>query len=148
MLLHRSHGIVQRFRISSVNKRMTEFSVLVIDDDDDIRNAISRILTKCDCTVDQASSVEAALEALEKQPYDVVFSDMRFKTNLDGEYLLNKVTQAYPKTDIVLMSCAMDATQTSALLSQGAAYCLQKPFFRDKCLDVLATLKPHFNNAA
>ena len=135
-------------KAGNMSATQTETSALVVDDDDDIRYAIANILKKCDCVVAEAISVEDALVELCKHQYDIVFCDMRFHGSIGGEALLEFANENLPDTDVVLVSCAMDAQRKKELLSQGAAMCLQKPFFKDTCLDVLTELKEQHRNAA
>jgi len=126
-------------------------SVLVVDDDDDIRYALSNILKRCNCTVSEAASVEDAEVVLKSAACDIVLCDMRFHgTGQDGNALLEFVLQNYPSTQVVLMSCSMDSQRSTELISQGAAMCLQKPFFRDTCMKVLEKLRSpeHHSKAA
>lgn len=116
-------------------------SVLVVDDDEDIRYALSNILKKCDCVVTQSESVESARETLTDKHYDVVFCDMRFHGGEGGEEFLEFANQNSPDTNVVLVSCAMDSQRKQELIAKGASVCLQKPFFRDTCLDVLSELQ-------
>jgi len=123
-------------------------SVLVVDDDDDIRYAIRNILKKCGCEVADAVCVADAQIELSAQHYDIVFCDLRFQGSAGGEELLEFTNQNMPDTDVVLISCAMDAQRKKELVSQGAAMCLQKPFFKDTCLDVLDQLHQQSSKAA
>lgn len=116
------------------------FNVLVVDDDADIRYAITNILRKCDCIVDEAGSIEEAIVKLQSENYHVVFCDMRFHGELGGEDLLEHTNQHHPLIDVVIISCSMDGRQRTDLMAKGATYCLQKPFFRDTCLTVLGKL--------
>lgn len=125
-----------------------ETSVLVVDDDDDIRYAIGNILKKCGCIVSEAISVEDALVDLSEHQYDIVFCDMRFHGGIGGEALLEFTNEHLPELDVILISCAMDAQRKKELQELGAAMCLQKPFFKDTCLDVLAELEERHRKAA
>jgi len=122
-------------------------SVLVVDDDDDIRYAIANILKRCHCEVSEAASVEAAQTAMGHESFGIIFCDMRFHgTGLDGDALLEFVLEHHPSTQVVLISCNMDSQRSAELVNQGAAMCLQKPFFRDTCMQVLAQLQPTDQN--
>lgn len=123
---------------------ITEHSVIttaiVLDDDEDTRFAIKRILGKCGCEVHEAESVSEAMALIETQPVDVVFSDMRLPGALGGEELLDTVLERELDVHIILMSCAMDTTSRSRLLNKGASDCVQKPFFKDTCEKLLANI--------
>lgn len=133
-------GTEQLFR--RIEKAMDQLgsgnsTVLVLDDDEDTRFAISRILKKCECAVLEAESVSTALTALEEANIDIVFSDMRIPGEDGGEELLAIAKDQYPDVHIVLMSCAMDDSMRSSLIENGATACLQKPFFKEACMQVL-----------
>ncbi len=123
-------------------------TVLIVDDDDVIRSAIARILQNCGCMVSEAKTVEDALSELNESQYDLVFCDMRFKGGLGGEDLLSYTNEHMPTIAVVLISCAMDAQRSRELVAQGAAMCIQKPFFKETCLNVLGQLKHKHQNAA
>ena len=113
---------------------------LVLDDDADIRFAIGRILGKCGCDVLEAESVEEAVAIIETQSIGIVFSDMRIPGAPGGEELLEICQARQLDTSLVLMSCAMDESMRSRLMNKGAFDCLQKPFFKDTCMQLLENL--------
>jgi PAS domain S-box-containing protein len=51
-------------------------SVLVVDDEEDARNLIARVLQECKATVNVASSAEAAIELLQRERPMVLLSDI------------------------------------------------------------------------
>jgi len=122
--------------------------VLVLDDDEDMRFAITRILTKCDCEVVEAVSVKAALAHLEQEEIDVIFSDLRIPGADGGEELLKIVVEKYPEIHTVLMSCAMNRDLTKQLIDLGASYCIKKPFYKDECMEILQELSGPLRKSA
>lgn len=122
------------------SEKVSSTNVIVLDDDEDTRFAIKRILGKCGCEVFEAESVEEALAITETHNVDVIFSDMRIPGEDGGEELLEQVQDENLDVHVVLMSCAMDDELKSLLLSKGADHCLQKPFFTEACQDILAQL--------
>ena len=124
-------------------------SILVIDDDDDIRYAIKRIIGGCGHQVDEAESGTEALKKLsDNQDIDIVFCDLRFPGDMPGEQILELILEKHPGTKVVLMSCAMDSNLRSKLLNKGASYCVQKPFFKDKCQDIIMGISEQQQKAA
>lgn len=122
--------------------------VLVLDDDEDTRFAIARILGKCDCDVVEAESVQASIDLLEQGSIDVIFSDMRIPGSDGGEELLQIVAKEYPQIDVVLMSCAMDDAMRTRLIEMGATECLQKPFYKDTCMELLQSIREPLKKSA
>lgn len=115
-------------------------TAIVLDDDADTRFAIKRILGKCGCDVHEAESVEEAVALIETQTIDVVFSDMRLPGGPGGEELLDTIVERKLDLHVILMSCAMDAAMRSRMLNKGAADCVQKPFFKDTCEQLLINI--------
>jgi len=123
-------------------------TAIVLDDDADTRFAIKRILGKCGCDVQEAESVEEAVALIESEPVDVVFSDMRLPGAPGGEELLDIILERKLDVHIILMSCAMDSAMRSRLLNKGAADCVQKPFFKDTCEQLLANITEPLKKSA
>lgn len=123
-----------------MKKIESEYSVLVVDDDGDTRYAIAKILGKCGCDITEVGSVEDALIVLSKTHFDIVFSDMRFHGGMDGEELLDAVSQLHPDMEVVLMSCSMDVERKDRLMAKGATRCLEKPFYTEVCIETLADI--------
>lgn len=121
---------------------------LVIDDDDDIRFAVRRVVGKCGCDVTDAESGEKALTMMNEERYDVVFCDLRFPGGMRGEELLERLREQHPSTKVVMMSCAMDTEIKKDLVNRGASDCVRKPFFKDACLEILENLHPSQQKAA
>lgn len=121
---------------------------LVIDDDDDIRFAVRRVVGKCGCDVADAESGEKALNMMSEEQYDIVFCDLRFPGGMPGEELLQRLREKHPTTKVVMMSCAMDAEIKKGLVEKGASDCVRKPFFKDVCLETIENLHPPQQKAA
>jgi len=114
---------------------------LVLDDDEDTRFAICRILGKCDCDVVEAESVQDSISILEQNSIDIIFSDLRIPGSDGGEELLQIVNKEFPDIDIVLMSCAMDEDTRARLIEMGATECVQKPFYKETCVELLQSIR-------
>ncbi len=116
----------------------SSYSIAVVDDDQDILYAISRIIKRCGHTVHTAESVASGKALLDQVNPDIVFCDMRLREGLTGEDFLQYVNQHHPDTGVVMMSCSMPRSDRLRLESSGALSCLQKPFFGDDCNRVIA----------
>lgn len=100
--------------------------VLVVDDDDVIRETLLELLEgNYQCQV--ASTAEDALQKLEAQPFDVVVTDVSLP-GLSGGELLAKVRELYPETPVIIVSGLSDQEQAHSLKSLGAFDYLLKPF--------------------
>ena len=100
--------------------------ILVVDDDDVIRNTLCELLSQ-EYSCQTAEAAEKALAMLEAQPFDVVLTDISMP-GLSGMELLNKVLQLYPGTPVIMISGLSDEEQAQSMISQGAFDYLLKPF--------------------
>ena len=79
---------------------MHRLSVLVVDDEKNIRHALKVYLESMDTAVTEASSATAALEAINRTVFDVVFLDLRLGTE-SGLDLIPKLLVENPNVVIV-----------------------------------------------
>src|SRR6188474_996486 len=89
--------------------------VLVVDDDDVIRDTLYELLST-DYSCQTANTAEEALAKLEAQGFDVVLSDISLP-GLNGKELLQKVVELYPRTPVIIISGHSDQGQAESLLS-------------------------------
>lgn len=106
--------------------------VLVVDDEDGVRDLARTMLEGMGCTVVEVDGGVAALAELERAPFDVLLTDLSMP-DLDGAALLAEVGSRGSELATVLMSgYAPDVTARSA-----AGAFLQKPFSADGLRDAV-----------
>jgi CheY-like chemotaxis protein len=74
---------------------LSGITVLVVEDQDDARDLITRVLTECDAEVLGASTADEALRAVERDRPDVIVSDIAMP-DVDGYELLRRVRALGP----------------------------------------------------
>jgi signal transduction histidine kinase/ActR/RegA family two-component response regulator len=74
---------------------LSGITVLVVEDQDDARDLITRVLTECDAEVLAASTADEALRAVERDRPDVIVSDIAMP-DVDGYELLRRVRALGP----------------------------------------------------
>ncbi len=82
--------------------------ILVVDDDDAVRNLFSSYLNET-YTCETAGNAQEALEILARQPFALVLSDIQMP-GLGGIELLRKIIERYPETAVIMIS-GVDRTQ-------------------------------------
>src|SRR2546430_13231444 len=98
---------------------MNPFQALVIDDEPQVREFVSTILSNDGWKVAQSSSAEEAFSMLNDEPWSVVFCDVMLG-GADGFAVLRRFKQELPETKVVLMTGhgsavgALDATAFGA----------------------------------
>jgi len=100
--------------------------ILVVDDDDIIRETLCELLS-LDHACQTAVTAEEALAKLEAQAFDAVLTDVSMP-GLSGLELLNRVVQLYPGTPVIIISGLSDQEQAQSLIGLGAFDYLLKPF--------------------
>ena len=100
--------------------------ILVVDDDDIIRDTLCELLSQ-DHACQTAATAEEALTRLKSQLFDVVLTDVSMP-GLSGLELLNRMVQLYPDTPVIIISGMSDEEQAQSLIRQGAFDYLLKPF--------------------
>jgi DNA-binding response OmpR family regulator len=102
--------------------------ILVIDDDQLIRDMVALTLGAEGHTVVQAESGVDGLAAFRTRPADLVITDMAMP-KMDGVQLIERLLKEYPNLPIIAMSGAPDSAQYLYLASYlGAGRLLTKPF--------------------
>jgi DNA-binding NtrC family response regulator len=112
-------------------------SVLVVDDEKNIRNHLATYLRSLGNEVETAADAEAALRAVERGGFDVVLSDVRM-AGMDGLTLLHEIRQRQPELVVVLMTAYATVPQAVEAMRLGAYDYLVKPFALDEVSLLLA----------
>jgi diguanylate cyclase (GGDEF)-like protein len=110
-----------------MNTSQEPIRILVADDDESLRSVLEQVLSMDGFVVTVTASGEEALEAFKKEPYPLIFTDIRMG-RMSGMDLLKEVKQLRPDTEIVIMTsyAALDTAMTA--IKAGAYDYLAKPF--------------------
>jgi len=104
--------------------------VLVVDDDDDCRKAMGRILRKLDLEVVEVDNGRSAMAELEAKSFDVVLSDVNMPGG-GGLELMRAIRGIDLEVPIVLMTGAPDVTSATTAIEYSAFRYLTKPIDTD-----------------
>lgn len=119
-------------------------SVLVVDDDPALRDAIEMILETAGHRVSLAASGPEALGLLERSRFNLVITDLRMDP-MDGLELLARIRSVNPKLPVLLMTAFGDVDKAVAAMRGGACEFLMKPFESEVLLENVrryATVSP------
>jgi two-component system NtrC family sensor kinase len=78
-----------------VGERTNRRAILVVDDEPEIREMLTEVLTRARHRVVNASSGREALEHLSREPFDVILTDMRMP-DTDGLALYEEIKRRFP----------------------------------------------------
>ncbi len=113
--------------------------LLVVDDEEAIRESLSAALTAEGLEVAAAATAEGALAQIDAFQPDVVLSDIRMP-GLDGVELLRILHERAPTIDVVLMTAYQDMPTVIAAMRAGAVEFLTKPLDLDELLRLIETI--------
>ncbi len=94
--------------------------LLIVDDDEGMRETLSDILEGTSYCVEQASDGEAALERIATQHYDLVLMDIRMPV-LNGVETLERIRALRPCLPVILMSGYTEGAMATTIRSQATA---------------------------
>ncbi len=110
---------------------MTVARILVADNELSMRELLAITLKKEGYEVSTADGGEAAIDALRREPFDLVIADVRMPT-VDGIQVLKAAKDLAPET-VVIMITAFSSTETAVeAMKLGAYDYITKPFKLDE----------------
>ncbi len=114
---------------------MTNFRILIIDDDINVLELAKYHLQERGFEVDTAQSAEEGLHAHTERPADLIVTDLRLP-DLNGLQLLKRVKDLSPETEFIMITGFGSVPQAVEAMKAGAFYFVEKPLMFDE----LATL--------
>jgi len=119
------HRYISRDEIGDAQQVQT---LLLVDDEINILNALSRTLRRDGYRIVTATCAEEALEILGRDAIDVIVSDQRMP-GITGTELLSKVKEMHPEIVRIVLSGYTDLDAITDAINQGAIYkFLTKPW--------------------
>jgi DNA-binding NtrC family response regulator len=101
--------------------------ILVVDDDDTIRDVVSKMLCRLGFEVSSADSAESGLALFLKNKFDLVITDFSM-SGMDGINLAYYIKEKSPSTQVVLMTGDEKQVILSKIKGTAVAKALFKPF--------------------
>ena len=110
-------------------------SMLIVDDDPDVRKVLSRFLSERGFDVRTAGNGQEALARIGEDPPEVIVSDIRM-AGINGIELLQAVRARFPGIPCILMTGHGDSSAVHAV-QHGAFDYLKKPIKLTKLLECI-----------
>ncbi len=111
--------------------------ILVVDDEEAIREIVCAILIAAGYTCKQASSGMEALALLDSgDTFELMLSDLMM-AELDGIGLLERAKEKFPDMPVVMVTAVHDISVALAAIRNGAYDYLLKPFEREQLLNAV-----------
>ncbi len=106
---------------------MTKLKILVLDDNQGVRDELSEFLTEKGFEIYQASLPSEATVILEKNEIDIAILDVKLPEK-DGITYLKEVKEKYPFLEVIMITGHGDMDMVIQALRSGANDFFQKPF--------------------
>ena len=100
--------------------------ILVIDDDDSGRDALTRLLRSVGYNVTSAATGEIALDLIDSEHYQVIVSDL-FLPDKNGFDILQHVQKVSPATEVIVVTGYASAQTAVRAMKEGAFDYITKP---------------------
>lgn len=114
--------------------------VLVVDDQEEIRELTARTLLRAEAEVVSVGGAEAALAHLEDQPFDAIISDLMMP-GTDGWELARRVRERHgAELPLVGLSASVGTLQRERLENSGFSAFIAKPALDEELLSTLQSL--------
>lgn len=111
--------------------------ILVVDDDEQMREDISEMLSREGYTVSHVGSGEEALEEIKKGDFDVILTDL-IMPGIDGMEVLRQSKRLKPAVRVIMITGFGTIENAVDAMKEGASDYISKPF---KINEVQATVK-------
>ena len=112
--------------------------VAVVDDDESVRKALSRLLRSADTRVVTYAGAEEYLEAANTNPADCLVLDVHMP-GMNGLALQAELAQHEPGIPIIFITAQDDADLRAKALAGGASGYFVKPFNEEALIESIQT---------
>ncbi|HLQ39086.1 MAG TPA: response regulator, partial [Planctomycetota bacterium] len=109
--------------------------VLVIDDEEGIREGLRTLLQQEGLHVETAVSAEDGARRTEQRSFDIVFLDLNLPGS-DGLSILGRLRRGTPAADVVILTGYGTVANTVEAMRKGATDVVEKPFNPDRIMAV------------
>lgn len=115
---------------------MAKAQILIVEDDQDLREALVTTLELAKFRVREAANAEQALAQLAESPVDMVVSDVNMP-GMSGHDLLHEVQRRYPGLPTMLITAYGQISHAVSAMQSGAIDYLVKPFESSVLVDAV-----------
>ncbi len=111
-------------------RRMRNFRVLVVDDEEMARANIEHVVAKLGYQTETAANGNEALRKIQSGGFDLVITDLKME-KMNGQQLLESIKGIAPSVDVVMVTGYATVDSAVDAFTKGAAHYLAKPFKLD-----------------
>ncbi len=102
-------------------------SILVVDDEPIVCHSVRKILSKQSCAVEEAFDVDAALQKMKLNRYDLILLDLKMPKR-SGIEVLQSIKRNWPEIPVIMISGYASIENAIEAIRLGAFDIIPKPF--------------------
>ena len=116
-------------------------TILLVEDDDGVRDVATHMLTEAGFEVIAANNANAGLEEFDKNPtIDLVFSDIIMPGGMNGVEMAERIQKSKPGVPILLATGYTDKHLKDRIRESSKLVCISKPYDIDRLPDVIHSM--------
>lgn len=115
--------------------------ILVVDDEENTRIALTRLLSHEGYKVQTASNGLEALDALRLSPVELIITDLNMP-EMDGLAFLRELNREYPASNVIMITAFGEVESYLEALNLGAFEYLNKPLRLEELRKVMGKMFP------
>jgi excisionase family DNA binding protein len=119
-------------RLEGVGRR-----VLVVDDEESIRELLTKTLELAEYEAQAVSDGKAGLELLRREPWDLLIADLRMP-EMDGLSLIREARRLHPQLPVIIVTGYSSESSAIQAVNLGVVGYLVKPFRIPQILSAVA----------
>jgi len=117
----------------------TKPKIYVVDDDESVRRALSRLMKSAGFKVEAFNSAQSFLDSIPPNTQGVLILDIRMP-DTDGFELQKKLNALRSRLQVIFITAHAQAGDRERALEAGAIGFLQKPFSDESLLDLINSI--------
>lgn len=110
--------------------------ILVVDDEENTRLGLSKLLSQEGFVVDLAANGTEALDLLRRQRFNLVISDISMP-DMNGIAFLREISRRFPSTNVIMITAYGGVETYLEAMNLGALEYLHKPVRLDELRSVM-----------
>ena len=117
--------------IENLRTESPKYTILVVDDEELIRNLVVTVLSKLGYSCVTAMDGVDALHKMGENIFDAVITDIKMP-HMDGIILTREISKQYSSTPVMVMTAFDEEYSAGMAISAGAREFIKKPFSLDE----------------
>jgi len=119
-----------------------QVNVLIVDDEEIIRDSLAEWLVSCGYKVYTASNGKEGIEVLKKIPVRIVLADLIMPV-MDGISFIKEAKRSFPTISIVIITAHASIETAITAMREGACDYIEKPFCPEAIELIVSNLAQH-----